>query len=129
MTATAERRTIDPSVTLTQNEAVLAVLVEHLEHELNAMRYALSGVMHHVYGRERCHSGDLNDWPAFAFAGLYPEQVDPGNAATKNYQAKAAPFPAHWLGKMARTGRSLAQVAGRARATAQVEQTLGGAAS
>lgn len=107
----------DPAARLTQNEALLAVLVEHLADEVSSLRYVLGGVLNDLYGRDRCHGEDLTDWPAYAKQSLYRDQTSDGHP-----RAAPMPFPPYWLGDMARSGRTVAQVAGsRAAAAGQLE--------
>ena len=121
---TTETIVEEPLRITTTTEALLAVVVEYLEKEVGNLRYVLGGVLHELYGQDRCDGADRNDWPAFAMSLLYPDDISP---QVRGGAARPAPFPPHWLGEMARTGRTLAQVAGtRAEAARRVERAVRG---
>lgn len=113
---------VDVKMKLTQSEALLAVMVEHLETQVRVLRGALGEVLIDLGARSHPEG-----YAARAMEALYPEQIDPANPATKRCQAPAPPFPPHWLGTMARTGRSLAQVGRGFDVAERVTHALGGA--
>lgn len=118
----------DPAFKLTQTEALLAVLVNHLDEEVSHLRYVLGGVLQDLYGRERCAGADREDWPVYAMQSLYPQRIDPAIRGAR--ESSLPPFPTHWLANMARSGRSLAQVTrSREEAASRLAAALGGASS
>lgn len=102
---------------LTETEALLAVLIDHLTDEVSALRYALGATMQRIGW-----TGDEGmEW---SYEKLYPQwfEVD---GLPRVRQAAAPPFPTHWLRMMATSGRSLAQVAGSKVAAAErIERAL-----
>lgn len=117
---TGTSTTVDTKMKLTQTEALLAVMVEHLEQQVSTLRFALGAALIDLGARSRPESR-----AAEAMNELYPEHIElEDGRLLKNFQAPLPPFPPYWLGQMARTGRSLAQVSGKSDAVERVERAL-----
>lgn len=108
--------TIDPTVKFTDGERLLAVEVAHLEERVSSLTWALGLALQRL--DEKFGPCDAS---TYAMNSLYPEPINGTNL--EHSQAPRPPVPGHWLDAMARTGNSLAQVAGsRRRAEVFIER-------
>lgn len=96
----------DPSVRLSDVEAILAVIIDHQDQRIRHLTFACGVLLHAVYGR------DVRDQrqtaAGVAYRALYSEEIVPGSGAR---QGALPPFPIHWLRSMAQRRCTFAQVA------------------